>query len=179
MSEALTLESLGLTNEELAERVVDNLTRHLLDSEFDSIESRIHTKIKECADESVAKFANEHVLGRVDEYIAGLVLQGTNQWGEAKGEPMTFVEYLVKRAAEYMTEKVNFHGKTQKEEGYNWRGSQTRLAYMIDSHLQYSIKRAMKAFLKEADTTLANGILGTVKAQLAELQDKIRIQVKS
>lgn len=186
----ITLESLGLTKKALEEKVIEIAVEKLLsgvtydeDGNVDYIDSKLQEKmkklIKERIDETVNIFAEKNVLPKVSEYIETINLQETNTWGEKKGEPLTFIEYLLKRAEAYMCEEVDTDGNSAKDckrRGRSFYGSKhTRLAYMVDKHLYISIETAMKQALKDVDSIIAEGLCETVKIKLKEIQEKISI----
>ena len=43
-----------------------------------------------------------------------------------------------------MQEEVDYNGKPKGTDSFSWRPRSTRVAYMVDEHLHYSIERAMK-----------------------------------
>lgn len=184
------IESLGFSKEELQERVVDRICSQLLESigfdedgdEFtvsSSFKRLIDQRIKQQIDETINAIAEKHILPNVTGYIEALTLQETNRWGEAKKEPVTFVEYLAGRAEAYLQEKVDFQGKAKEESGgYSFNGAQTRITYLVNQHLQYSIETAMKGAMKIATSGIAKGIEETVKVKLAEVQEKLKVEVK-
>lgn len=92
----------------------------------------------------------------------------------------TFIEYLVKRAEAYLTEKVDFQGKSKDENGSysSFSPSQTRIAHMVHQHLSYSIESAMKNAVQTANSAIAIGIAETVKIKLAEIQKGIQASIK-
>lgn len=93
---------------------------------------------------------------------------------------MSFLEYLVDRAEAYLTEKVSFDGKTKAESrGYSWNGTQTRLSYLVDRHLHYSIEKAMKNALANANKAIVQGLEDTVKLKLGEIQKSLKVTVKT
>lgn len=187
----IDLATLGFTNEELQERVIDRICEQLLtgiDSDPDSgdeyqvastfrrgIDNRVKAKIEE----TINAIAEREVLPNVTTYIESLVLQETNSWGEKRGNPVTFREYLVQRAEAYMQEKVDFQGKSKAEAGgYSWNGTQTRITHLVHQHLHYSIESAMKDAMKAATGSIAIGITETVKTKLAEVSAKLKTEVK-
>lgn len=189
---SIDLKALGFTKEELQERVVARIaysvmTDRVYDPESDDeyerhsqfrndLQSRVKTRIDEKIDELAQKF----VLPNVSEYIETLTLQETNQWGEKTGKPVTFIEYLTSRAEAYMQEKVNYEGKSKLENGpYSWSGTQTRITYLVNSHLHYSIEKAMKEALSIATNSIAKGINETVKIKLAEIASKMTTTVST
>ena len=72
-----------------------------------------------------------------------------------------------------MQEPVNHNGKTKAEDNYNWCKNTTRICYLVDSHLQYSISVAMDAALKEANSSIAEGLKEAVSIQIDQVRAKL------
>jgi len=183
----MDIEALGFTQEELQDRVVNQICETVLSGmEYDPhedcpvasrFEKVINARIEQQVNDTINALAEKHVLPNVAQYIEELTLQKTNEWGEKKGEPVTFVEYLVQRAQAYMQEKVDFDGKSKDEAGYSWRGKQTRITCLIHAHLHYAIESAMKKALSGATGEIAKGISETAKIQLNKIAAKMDIAV--
>lgn len=188
---ALTIESLGLSKEELTERLVRTLADDLMtqwksdedgnvvDSGVTPFGKALEKKVTARIDAAIEKIAGQHVLPNVAVYVEGLCLQETNKWGEKLGKPVTFREYLVKRAEAYLQEPVDFDGKVKGDNSYNWSAKQTRIVHLVHQHLQYSIENAMKDALKTANSAIVGGIEGAVKLKLAEVAAALKIDVKT
>ena len=179
---AINLAALGLSNEALTELIVDNAVERILsgdDEEIgESLTLQAKNRITKEIERKVDALGNELIAPQVSALIDAWTLVKTNEWGERKSEPVSFSEYLVRRAENYLREKVNYDGKTKEESGgYNWSAAQERLAYMIDKHLQYHIKQAMEKALATVTTALGASIAETVKIQLAEVTKKLSITV--
>jgi hypothetical protein len=180
---------LGFTKEELQQRVIDSIVDRLMTSESGDDEGRswvgesefsrkLEKQVQGGIDAAVSALAEKHILPNVHAYIENLTLQQTNKWGETQGEPVTFIEYLTKRAEAYMVEEVNYEGKTKGESGgYSWAKAQARLAHMVDKHLHYSIDTAMKAALQTANSAIAEGIEKTVRIKLDEIVKGLKTTV--
>ena len=189
MTTQVDLELLGMTQEELQDRVIDKLVRDLLvekyvdedgnDSENDS-EFLVSLKelVKKAIGKKVAEIAEAHILPKVGNYIENLTLQKTTQWGEKKGKPFTFNEYLIDAAENYMKEPVSHNGKTKAEDSYNWRANTTRIVYLIERHLQYSISTAMDQAMKDANSHIVAGIEKAIRMALKEVNVKLGATVK-
>lgn len=188
----MDLETLGFTKEELQERVINRICEKLLtntgydydgDSEYfynSSFANKLNEEIKNQINRKINELAEEHIFPNISSFIENLTLEETNKWGEKKGTKLTFTEYLIQRAEAYMTEEVNYEGKTKAESGsYGWSKSQTRLTHLIHQHLQYSIKTAMENALKIANSSISVGIQEAVKISLAETLKKLRVDVKA
>jgi hypothetical protein len=193
MASELTVEALGLSRDEITERVVQRIAESLMSStitKFDDGEAyedarptpfadQIAKKVTAKVNEAIDQIAGKHVLPNVASYVETLCLQETNKWGEKTGKALTFTEYLVARANAYLTEEVDFRGKTKSEEGYGWKKNTTRVAYLVHEHLQYSIETVMKAALTDANSKIVGGIEAAIKIKLAEVAASLKVQVRS
>lgn len=187
----ITLESLGLTKKAVEEKAIEVAVEKLLYGKTyddcgneDDVDTKLHDKlkvlIKERIDETINVFAEKHVLPKVSEYIENIVLQTTNKWGEKKGEPLSFIEYLIERAEEYMKEQVDNQGKSKSESGgYSWSGKETRITHLIHQHLKYNIEKAAKESLKSANDVISEGICKTVEIKLKEVVDSLKVNVST
>lgn len=173
----LNLETLGVTKERIVGLVVDRLVGDLMDDEND-VAGRIPSLVEAAIKEKVAKLFDEQVAPRVDELVRSVALQPTNRWGEKKGDPMTFVEFLTKEAETFIQEPVTWSGKSKREDGYGFTGVQTRLAYMVNQHLHFEIEKVVKASMADANGQLATAITETIKLKLGEILGKARVEVK-
>lgn len=191
MTKELTLESLGLDQDKLAEKLVDRLAQNMLtsigyDEDGDDwfgtspFARKLNDMVRARLDKVVNDLADKHVLPRVEEMVEGLVLQQTNQWGEKVGKPVTFVEYLTQRAEAYMCEEVSYDGKTKVEaNSFSWSKRSTRVAYMIDKHLHYSIERAMTNALADLNNSVAKGLEEATKIAIQEVTNKLTVKVST
>jgi hypothetical protein len=188
----VTLESLGISKDAIEQKLIEHLAQELLteiqynyddDSEYrarSSLAKKLDALVKQHIDTTINALAEKHILPNVSNYIENLNLQTTNQWGEKKGAPVTFIEYLTQRAEDYMQEKVNYEGKPKSEAGgYSWSGTQTRITHMVHQHLHYSIETAMKQALQIATSGIASGLQETVKTKLSEVSQKLKVEVKT
>lgn len=177
----ITLEALGLKAEDIADRVVNRIVEKMLsDSIHDewgdeaekpsAFRKALQARMIAQINKSIEEIAAKHVLPNITQYLETFCLQETNSWGEKKGKPVTFVEYLVQRADAYMKEEVDYSGKSKAEDSYNWRKNTTRVAYLIHEHLQYNITRAMKEALQTANNSIVGGIQKAVQVSLSNLK---------
>ena len=184
------LAQIGLTQEELQERVVNRIVdavmySHLADDEErgHAIESQFRRQIQEHAesaiDKAVTAIGDKFVVPAMKEYIETFTLQETNTWGEKTGKKLTFIEYLVKRAEAYSQEQVDSSGQTKQEsrDSY-WKPSTTRVSYLIDKYLHYQIDIAMKTVIGDANKLIVGGLEKAVKASLAEIGARLKVEVK-
>lgn len=186
---SITIEELGFTKEELQQRVIDQLCSQVLsgvtrDDEGNEIEAsskfarELNARIEKHITETIGAIAEKHVLPNVTSFIEGLILQETDKWGQKKGQPVSFIEYLTQRADAYMREEVSYDGKAKgQSDSYSWRAASTRIGFMVNSHLQYSIQTAMKEALENANSSIAKGLEEAVKIKLKEVADSLNVKV--
>lgn len=186
----IDLKSLGFTNEELQERVIDRICESLLSSmEYDPdsdrefpVANRFQNEIKKRVEvrinETINALAEKYVLPNVAQYIEELTIQTTNNYGEKKGEPVTFIEYLVSRAKAYMQEQVDSSGRSNAESTTPyWSGKQTRITMLVHKHLADSVETAMKDAMTVATGEVARGIHETARMKLNEIAASLKVKV--
>lgn len=185
----ITLKSLGLSKEQVTERVIAVLVDRLMESVFydedgNGVEKeskfsiQIYDRVKKAVDGKIDALFKEHVAPNVSRYVEELTLVETNKWGEKKGTKVTFIEHLIQRAEAYITEKVDFNGKSQAEAGgYSWSGTQTRITYLVHQHLHYAIENAMKQAIADANKNIVGGLEAAVKIKLGEISQKLKVEV--
>ena len=187
------LETLGITREELAEKMISRAVENLLaeiveytDHEGEDATARraspfariMEQRIKERIDAEITRIAEAHVLPNLTDKIENLIIQETNQYGEKVGKPTTFIEYLIGRAETYLTEKVDHDGKSKGEAGsYGWTGAQTRVTHIVHRHLQHSIAIAMQDAVKNANKLLVEGLQETARIKLGEIAASLKVNV--
>lgn len=189
----IDLEALGITKEELQRRVVERITLLVMTKEMtrededgepysfagdSNIAETLNAHVKEEIDRKVTELADKFVVPQVGTLIENFTLQKTNDWGEKRGESITFIEYLVQRADAYLREPVSYEGKPKGTDGYSWKQSGTRVEYMIDKHLNYHISQAMSAALNNVNSSIAKGLEEGVKVKLAELLARLKVTAK-
>lgn len=186
----IDLQAIGMTEEKLQEQVINAIANRLLSSfsvdedgngsyHNSHFANKLNEMVKERIDQAVNDLADKHILPNVKTYLENLSLQTTNRWGEPKADPMTFLEYLVSRADAYMNEKLSFDGKTKNEDSYNWKGTQTRISYMVHQHLHFTLDSIMKNAMANANAVLVQGIQETCKIKLQEIAASLKVKVEA
>jgi hypothetical protein len=188
-----TLEALGINPEELGERIVDQAVDVLLNTtgfnheteEETRYESRfkreIERRIQQAVDEKIAALAEVHLTPRVGEMIESANMMRTNQYGEPKGEPMTFKEYIASRAEAYMSEPVNYNGQSKSEmnDSYNWRADGPRLTVLMRSYIRETLEKHAKAAVTDVNKVIADNIGKAAKEAITAAAAAIKVEVKA
>lgn len=102
----------------------------------------------------------------------------------ARSTQICYVPLLQKgekgRAQNYMTEKVDWKGRTKEENrGFGFSTAGTRVAFMIHKHLHHHIERAMRGALEDANSAIAEGIQETVKMKLGHILKNLKVEAKT
>lgn len=189
---SLALADIGLSQEELQDRVIETMADRLLktlgcDEDGDevmassSLEKRLKQLVEKRIEAAVYATAEKHVLPRVDEIISTFTIRETNQWGESKGKKeLTLTEFLVDKANFYMQEQVDYHGKSKSEHnGYDWRGCQTRITHAIHSMLHDNISEAMKKVIGDGNKEISKALHETCRLKLNEIAAKLQVNVST
>lgn len=176
------LEELGLTEQDVLNKLVDRLVDRFSggdDEVTTSFGNKLDAAVRGQIDKRIDAALSKHVLPKIKTMIDDVCLQETNQWGEKRGKKLTFIEYLTQRADSYIREPVNYNGKPQGEDSYNWKQSGTRISYMIHEHLQYAISRAMTDALGNVNSSVRKGLEEAVKVALANIKVKVDTKIET
>lgn len=170
---------MDISKQELQETVVARLVDKLAIQLSDDIESSVLEEIRKKLQGQIEKRISSVVLPLIKSKLDTLTIATTNRYGEKKGPDVTFIEYATKAAELYMSERVDYEGKTREEKnGYSWTGTQTRITQMVHEHLHYSIESAMKKALNNANSQIVKGIEETCKIKLGELAESLKVAVE-
>lgn len=190
----LSLEALGLSPDALADRVVDRaaeqlLTRQYIDDDGEATYSgssefaqKMREAIRAKIDESIAAVVERAVVPIINSKIETVTLEQTNQWGEKKnpGKVLSFTEYLVDRATEYMLEQVDSNGHSKGEQSYSSYGNkQTRISFLVSKHLASYCEDACKKTVHAANQILCSGVQETVNTKIKEIFGSMTVQVQA
>lgn len=191
----MDLSDLGFTKEELQQKVIDGIVDRFMEARTGDDEGRtwvgdsefkrkLDKEIQKQIDAAVTKLGESHVAPLLAGMVEGITLQRTTEWGEKKGEPVSFVEYLVQRADAYLREEVNYDGKSKEDaarrgDSYGWKASGTRVATMVHQYLHSAIETAMKQALANANHAIVGGLEQAVKVKLGEVASALKVEVKT
>lgn len=186
----IDLKDLGITQEELTNRVIETAAHSLFrytcvneDGDPTDVPSdfrkAMQKYVTEAIDVRIKKIADDHVLPKIAEYFDGLILKETNEWGEPKGKPITPTEYFVKAVQNYLTEQVNWSGKSRTEDSYSWTAAQTRLAHMVHGHIHYHVEQAVKAAFGGGTKALQEAIEATARIKCKDFAESIKVAVQT
>ena len=183
-----TLEALGVSATDLSDRIVEQAVHALLystsygeDDEESTQASRfkqqIEKRVKDAVDQKIDAMFAEHVLPRVGEIIESADMRKTSHYGEPKGEPMTFKEYIASRAEVYMIEKVDYHGQSKDEskDSYNWRESGPRLTVLMKLYIKDTLEKSAKSAISDVNKVIAKNIEQAAKDAITSCAASLKV----
>jgi predicted transcriptional regulator len=187
------LEQLGITKDELADRVVDNVAYRLLYGEtadedgntMSGLESTFSRQLKErllkAIGEAVDALAEKHVVPTLIEQIEELDFQPRSRYGEPKGEAITYKEYLASRADIWLMQTVDCDGN---EEGdYHFRGDRgrktTRAAWLVNQYFSNTVERSLKEAVGAANEKISEGLEEAVAMKIREIAADLKVDIKT
>lgn len=156
---ALSIEELGITQEELQQRVVDAIVTSVCDDVEEDVASRFFRELKLEVQKQVTarvSIALDASLGAAINDVLTGVYQPVNEWGEPKGKPTCLREMVQAKAARFITETVD---KEFKPSNYD---AMPRIDRMVKDHVEKAVGFEIKRELEKA-----------VDAEKARLQLKV------
>jgi hypothetical protein len=187
-----TLELLGLTQEQLQDRVIETVSDKMLTSigwdhdgedvsRKSNLRNRLDEMLKHRIDAALAAHFEKVIPPSFDKWIAEYKVQRTSQWGEKKSEPMTFLDYISSRVDGYLNEEVDSSGQSQEEakaKGNSWYGGkQVRIIRMIDGRLTAAITEGIEKAFASTKGILAGGIEKAVLLHLGQFGETLKAYV--
>ena len=185
-----TLKSLGIDPETLGERIVEQAVESLLHNRgFDEdgepagtyasdFKRRIEAKIQEAVDAKIEALAAEHVVPKVGEMIENANMQQTSTYGEPKGEPMTFLEFIAARAEAYMSEPVNLQCESKREtKAYEWRAEGPRLTVLMRMYIRETLEKHARAAVTDVNKVIAENIKKSALDAITDAAVKLKVSV--
>jgi len=180
----IDLESLGITKEELASRVVEGCVRDILESVHSDengresrLQSHFEKEVKKAVMDSAAKAVDamcEKVLtAGIGQLIAEFAITPTNTYGEKKGEPITFAEFILKRAGDYLQHKVDPRTGATYTDSYSRDSYPTRASWLINSALHEHLKATAQNAIAGTNKTIADAM----NAAILEAVNNVKTQI--
>lgn len=182
---SIDLQTLGFTQEELQNRVVDQLCGRLMDGPIcdddgrasSGITAKINAKISAMVDEKLTAMMAATIGPSLASYIEKIVITPTNAYGERKGTPQTLVEYMTTAAAAYLNETVDDKGNGKGRDSYNWKPETTRAVWLANRELRDSIVAAMNTTLAGTNATIGAAIADAVKMSVENIKQQFHVSL--
>lgn len=178
------LQTLGITADDLIERIVSRAVDELLnprayndDSISDDMARKVLALVQSAVDAKVSEVARDHLIPRIGELIEKATLTETNRFGEPKNEPMSFVEYLANCAERYMTEDVNSEGLNRSEGDYRWSKVGPRITVLMKLRIKEALEEHTKRALKDVNAELAKAMQKAAADAISSAASAIKVSI--
>lgn len=180
----IALSDLGISSEKLETKLLEILASDFWEKSYagscdedgryhrleNLILSRLEKQTKESVDAAIEKLGAETLGPAIENFIQNYKVQQTNTYGEKKGEPKTFTEYLMDCATMYCVQPVDASGSPSNSYASK---DNTRITYLIDKHLKNEIEKLVKTHIHEANKLFAKGLNETVRMMINETFAKL------
>jgi hypothetical protein len=162
---ALDLEALGLTSEDLIERVIDRLVENVYsynDSFNDMVKQTVREKVADKVDAAVTKALSEALTAALDETVTPVDI-----WGNRTSSDTTIRQALAARAQSFWFEKIDKDGRPSSY------GGKPRYEWLIDKKLHEEFTAAVaenaEAIVAEFRKAMKADLLFRVEQQIAKV----------
>jgi hypothetical protein len=184
-----TLETLGISQEDLRQRLVRRLAEELLASEgYDewnteptdaTLAARVPRQLTDGLRKSVKDAIAAEIARLGDAYAKPLVwqimeagIQPTNQYGEPKGDRMTVTELIADAARQYMETRVDRDGKVS-----SYRGGMIRLDWVVNEAVRKHVASKIEESIQDPKSTLAEALTDAVRRVLATFLADAKVSI--
>lgn len=186
----MKLQELGFSRAEIEKKIVDTCVDEVLGNvdSYDEdgrsckiapqLREEFNKRIKETVNARIAEVFEKECKSNIIKFMEEFSLQQTNSWGEKTGKKLTLTEYFIERIEAFIKEEVNHHGKSKSEDSYSWSKHSTRIVFMMHEYFQYHIKQAMEETVKNANSTIAQGIQKAVEISLQDILKGLKVNIK-
>lgn len=187
-----TLESLGLNLETLGDRIVDQCVSVILHgTSFDpdteepvcydtKFKNEIRKRIQDAVDAKIAAVAGEHILPKVGELIEHAEFREHSRYGEPTGPALTFKEYIAARAGKYMSENVNYEGRSKEEATeYSWKAEGPRLTVLMRLHIRETLEKHTKIAMSDVNKSIAKNIESAARDAITAAAAAIKVSISA
>lgn len=186
---SVDLAAIGISQDKIIELVVNQIVASVMsgtsyDEDGDEVmcdsafSRRVEAYVKQAIDAKVAAIAEQHIVPTISKTIDEFVIKKTNEYGEMKGEPVTFTEYLVSQANQWLQAEVDHSGNPVQGHRYNTT-YQTRLTHCVHEYLYGTIAGAMKDAVNGIGSKIGDSIRETTKIQLAKIAEAVQVTIKT
>jgi hypothetical protein len=164
------LNILGLTQEELTQRAIDQLIESFnKDGVMTGLENHVKNVIKPEMQQQAQTLVGDYLRENIEQ-TALMEFTPVDQWGQATGKKTTIRDMLYAQSKEYWDAKVDSGGKPTTY------GNQTRAQYLMRSVMLEVFTQAMKDSMVEVVSGFKEALRGDVWAKVSkELDNMIKL----
>lgn len=156
---AITLEALGITKEEIIDRVVTGLMDEIREDVMTDMEKQIVSKVMTEAQSKINSAVYEAVKTTCGNAL-DIKFQPLDKWGDKAGKPTTVREMFYDKAKEWWNQGVDAQGKPCSQ--YSVKST------MAQWHAEQAVKGVISTTLNEEMGTIIKNAQTQVKTNIAQ-----------
>ncbi len=161
----MNLEELGITKEDILEKVAGHLVDEMEEDAKSQIRSFIREKVQSKVEAQVSAIVSECAAKALDG-----TFQPVNCFGELIGQPTTIRDIFIKRTTEWWNQKVDRNGQPSNSYGSfgtmaEWHASQVVTKILADN-LSKELQPIIATSKTQLGLAISNAIVEIVKKQL-------------
>jgi hypothetical protein len=156
----IDLKELGLTDEKLIDRIVDQLVNGMDADDEDRIYGRFERVLSARIEKAVVELVEKVAVGKIETAVGDVIdkpWRQTNRWGEDKKDPMTFKEMVADRVGIHLDADVN--PRDGRNTSYGDKGMK-RVDYLIKEAVKTAVGDTVVKATKEAAEKARDEVLG-------------------
>jgi hypothetical protein len=186
MSDTLALlNSLGLSAEEIERKIIQQCTDDLMRQYYthedgesaghgkSTIVEKLEEKMAERIDAALEKVVSERFSAQLPQLLADFIFTPTSRYGEKKGKPRTFLEYVTDHAKEWAEQRVNDQGSVVGKDQYSYSNHKTRFQRLLDEKVSADVNAALAQILKDGHSILITGLADELKRRMTEMAESL------
>ncbi len=158
--------SITFDQKDLESQIVNQAAEQIAADFHTNQNEELRLRLEELVETTVTEHCDRVVAPIIENGVADFVISRTNEFGEEKGEDVTFTEYITSLADGYLNESVDYKGEVVKRDSYQRNKAQSRLTHLLNEHLHFRIESVMKDAIKIVVEQIAPAIATTCEIKV-------------
>lgn len=178
----IPFEALGISRDELINKIVDAAVEDLLSSVSTDDEGnsyKMSSRLREDFNTELTKRISSTVSGLVDslvtpEYIRTTTFPRYSKYGEKKGDPLTFKEFVEQCVNKILDSRIDDSGKILEPGSYGY----DRGKHFMSGLVEKTIERELREAIQKGLINIQQEVTNALKAAATEIITKITASIK-
>lgn len=178
----IPLEALGFSREEIQNKIVDAAVEDLLSGVSVDDEGNAHrmaSRLRESFNTELTQRIADTVSNLVStlvtpEYIRATTFPRYSKYGEKKGDPLTFKEFVEQCVSKILDAKVDDSGKILEPGSYGY----DRGKHFMSGLVEKAVERELREAIQKGLINIQQEVTNALKAAATEIITKITASIK-
>ncbi|MES2737260.1 MAG: hypothetical protein V4672_13130 [Verrucomicrobiota bacterium] len=153
----ITLEALGISKEQIVEKIVSNLTEEAREEITDLVASDIRKKVMAEVQSDLLATVKTAVAETCAKAL-DVKFQPLDVWGEAQGEPVTVREMFHRHAKEWWSQTVDAQGRPTDGYSKKMTRAEWHAAEAVKTALNGSLHAELEGVIKDARNEVSSAV---------------------